>query len=64
MTINNYVLENPNKSAYIIKVNRKTYLGNILEVTRLFGNREIRKIGYEKDFDGTKCLALPKLFLA
>lgn len=63
MTVKEYLLQNPNKSAYTIKKGRKSYLCNLIECAQFFGNASIKKIGYRKNFDETPCVGLPILYL-
>ena len=64
MTVKNYLAGNPDKAAYTIKQGRKSYLCNLFEAYQVFGNKEIKKITYKKDFDDSTCYGLPILHLA
>lgn len=64
MIVKNYLADNPDKAAYTIKQGRKSYLCNLFEAYQVFGNKEIKKITYKKDFDDSTCYSLPILHLA
>ncbi len=64
MTVGKYLVSNPDKSAYTIKQGRKSYLCNLLEAYQFFGNKEIKKVTYQKDFDDSICYGLPILHLS
>ena len=64
MTVKNYLADNPDKTTYTIKQGRKSYLCNLFEAYQVFGNKEIKKITYTKDFDDSTCYGLPILHLA
>lgn len=47
MTVKEYIKANSNKSAYTIKIKRKSYLCTALEAYNYFGNNEVNKITYK-----------------
>ncbi len=63
MTVKEYLLENPGKSAYTIKKGMKNYLCNAIECVQFFGNIEVKKIEYNKNFNNSLCKGLPILYL-
>ena len=63
MKVNEYLLNHPNKSAYTVKLGRKSYLCDLLECAQVFGNKDIKKIGCGKNFDNTISNGLPILYL-
>ncbi len=63
MKVKEYLLQNPNKSSYTVKIGKKSYLCNLIECSRIFGNADIKKIGYQKNFNNTICKGLPILYL-
>lgn len=63
MNVKEYLLQNPDKSSYTVKTGRKSYLCNLIECAKIFGNADIKKIEYQKNFDNTICNGLPILHL-
>ncbi len=64
MTVRKYLVSNPSKSAYTIKQGRKSFLCNLFEAYQLFGNKEIKKVTYKKDFEDSICYGLPILHIS
>ena len=56
MTVKNYVLENPNKISYTIRINKKYYGCNAIEAINVFGNLEVKTI--TNKFDSEKLVQL------
>ena len=44
MKVKDYLLENPNKISYTIRINKKYYGCNAVEALRVFGNLEVRTV--------------------
>lgn len=44
MTVREYLINNPNKAAYTIKLGRKQYLCTIFEANIFFGDKTVKKV--------------------
>lgn len=44
MKVKDYLLENPNKASYTIRINKKYYGCNVVEALKVFGNLEVKTV--------------------